>query len=154
MISRIVVGHDQLAIHIQCKNLQEILGVKTTPASTAPESGDTHLLTVPLQMKRRGVETRLIIGGGDKANTEIDANLLRTIARAHVWFEGLKTGSFTSINEIAVVECIPASEVSRQLPLAFLAPGIVDTIFQGRQPAGRPDCQSHVAHRRASLRMG
>ena len=37
--------------------------------------------------------------------------------------------------EIAEAESMPASEVSRQLPLAFLSPRIVDAILQGRQPA-------------------
>ena len=136
MIAGIVVGHNLLAIHVQRRGLQEILGIHTTPASRAQESGDTHLLRVPLQMKRRGVETRLIIGSGSNGNMETDINLVRAIAKAHAWFEGLKSGSFASINEIAKAESIPASEVSRQLPLAFLAPGIVDAILQGRQPVG------------------
>ena len=48
-------------------------------------------------------------------------------------FEELKSGTVTSINDIATRENIPASEVSRQLPLAFLAPTIVKAILAGHQ---------------------
>lgn len=38
------------------------------------------------------------------------------------------------MNAIAERENLPASEVSRRLPLAFLAPSIVSAILRGEQP--------------------
>ena len=42
---------------------------------------------IPMQMKRRGVEMRLIIGGTGPAR--VDQTLLKTIVRAHKWFNEL-----------------------------------------------------------------
>jgi hypothetical protein len=58
----------------------------------------------------------------------------RRTAQGLTWFEDLRTGAVGSVKEIAAREQIPASEVSRQLPLAFLAPAIVTAILEGRQP--------------------
>lgn len=60
--------------------------------------------------------------------------LVSTIARAHAWFAQLASGDAISINDIAHEQDVPASEISRLLPLAFLAPDIVEAIMAGRQP--------------------
>jgi hypothetical protein len=57
------------------------------------------------------------------------------IADARRWFEDLQTGRVATIAEIAAREHQQVSHVSRTLPLAFLAPDIVDMILDGRQPA-------------------
>jgi len=80
------------------------------------------------------METMLIIGGSPEQKASPDHHLIRTIAKARAWFEDLKSGAIASINHIAARDQLPASEVSRQLALAFLAPGIVTAILAGRQP--------------------
>jgi hypothetical protein len=62
--------------------------------------------------------------------------LVRAIARAHSWFEHLQTGEVKSIREIAAQENLSTCYVMRYLRLAFLAPDIVETIIDGRQPPG------------------
>jgi site-specific DNA recombinase len=59
---------------------------------------------------------------------------IRCTAQGLTWFEDLRAGVAGSVKEIAARERIPASEVSRQLPLAVLAPAIVTAILEGRQP--------------------
>jgi hypothetical protein len=85
-------------------------------------------------MRRRGVETHLIVGGPSSTKRNIDDALVRTIAQARSWFERLQLDSTASIKTIAEHEKIPASEVSRTLPLAFLSPKIVKAILRGEQP--------------------
>jgi hypothetical protein len=46
----------------------------------------------------------------------------------------LKNGKASSINELAEIEKINASYISRILRLTFLAPDIVTAILNGRQP--------------------
>ncbi len=63
-----------------------------------------------------------------------DDKLIALVARAHVWSEQLVSGTCGSINEIAALNGIHASDVGRHLQLAFLAPDIVEAIFAGNQP--------------------
>jgi site-specific DNA recombinase len=90
---------------------------------------------VPLRMKRRGVETRIIIAAGDEPPRKVDSALLKAVSRARVWFEELASGRVRSLAEIARREGIARRYVERLSRLAFMAPAIVEAICQGRQPA-------------------
>ena len=46
----------------------------------------------------------------------------------------LQSGTAETVVEIAKAEVIDDGEISRVLPLAFLAPDIVEAILNGRQP--------------------
>lgn len=93
----------------------------------------TIVRDIPMQMKRRGVEKRLIIGGAGPAR--VDRTLLKTIVRAHKWFNELVSGRVHTMAEIASQEGIDKSYVSRVIILAFLAPDIIESIIAGQQPA-------------------
>ena len=93
----------------------------------------TIVRDIPMQMKRRGVEMRLIIGGTGPAR--VDQTLLKTIVRAHKWFNELVSGRVHNMAEIASQEGVDKSYVSRVMTLAFLAPDITESIIAGRQPA-------------------
>ena len=90
---------------------------------------------VPLTMKRRGVETRIIIAAGGDLSRKVDPALLKAVARSRVWFEELASGRVRSLADIARREGIAKRYVERLSHLAFVAPRIVEAICQGRQPA-------------------
>ena len=90
---------------------------------------------MPLKMKRRGVETRIIIAAGNEPPRKIDSALLKAIARARVWFDELASGRVRSLAEIARNEGIGKRYVERLSHLAFVPPAIVEAICQGQQPA-------------------
>jgi hypothetical protein len=92
---------------------------------------------VPMRMKRRGVEMRLIIDGDAASLARIDLPLLDATARVYRWSNDLLAGRARSIGEIARREHLTARHVRRVMRLAFLAPRIVEAIVEGRQPAGR-----------------
>jgi hypothetical protein len=56
------------------------------------------------------------------------------IARAHCWFDDLLSGRSASTVEIGKREAVGNRYVSRIIPLAFLAPQIVEQIINGCQP--------------------
>ena len=56
---------------------------------------------VPMRMKRRGVEMRLIIDGDAAPTARIDLPLLNATARAYRWSNDLLAGRARSIGEIA-----------------------------------------------------
>jgi site-specific DNA recombinase len=102
---------------------------------TAPLRKVLHLFRfVPLKVKRRGVELRLIIDGGDEPRTP-DPALLKAFARARGWFEELASGRVRSLVEIAHREGLPKRYVTRLTKLAFVPPALIDSIAQGRAQA-------------------
>ena len=95
---------------------------------------------VPLKVKRRGVEMRLIINGGDEPRKP-DPALLKAFARARGWFEELASGRVHSLVEIARREGLAKRYVTRLTRLAFVSPVVVDAIAEGLLP-GQINLQS------------
>ena len=85
---------------------------------------------VPLKMKRRGVETRIIMAAGDDLPRKVDPALLKAVARARAWFEELASGRVRSLADIARREGIATRYVERLSRLAFVAPTIVEAIWR------------------------
>jgi site-specific DNA recombinase len=112
-------------------------GLRLTVSLRALADGVAAALTrdIPLQIKRRGVETRLVIESRDPSRAKPDPILLKEIARAHRCFQALLTRRVASIAELAALEGVDDRYVSNVLPLAFLAPEIVEAIVRGVQPA-------------------
>lgn len=105
------------------------------------EGGQSHADAVitrffPLQVRRRGVELRLVLSDARMQAPSVDLVLLKALARARRWFEELAAGRAASISEIARREGVHVRYVGRLIRLAFLAPEIVESIATGRQPAG------------------
>ena len=119
------------------------------------ESRDAACLTmtrfIPLEMKRRGVELRLVIEGESAPAARPDPHLLKAVARGHRWFNELASGKSASIKEIARREGVYDSYVKRLIPLAFLAPELVRSICNGSQPIGIAPLPS--PHTRGSVCM-
>lgn len=103
---------------------------------------------VPLQLKRRGVELRIVMDGEAASTSAIDPALLKVIARGRRWFSELASKRAKDTLEIAKKEGLPDSYVRRLIPYAFLAPSIVEAICEGRQP---PDLTAERLTRRAKL---
>jgi hypothetical protein len=80
------------------------------------------------------MEMRLVIEGAAPA-PKVDPVLFREVARAYRCFEALLSGRAATLEEVAALEEIDRSYVSRLLPLAFLSPNIVEAIVRGNQPA-------------------
>jgi site-specific DNA recombinase len=88
---------------------------------------------VPMQMKRRGVEMRIVLEG-DATPNRVDLPLLKAVARARRWAGDLASGKVRSVNDLARREGIDGRSVRRLIPLGFLAPRIIEAIAEGRQP--------------------
>lgn len=127
LVQRIHISPSQITLKLRRSLLM--------PKNTLPllENQDAVItLDYPLQMKRRGVETKLIIGG--QAVGEPDPDLVNLVAKARDWYEGLKHGTYLTIGSIAETQNIDRSDISRTLMLAFLAPSIVKDFIDGKHP--------------------
>jgi site-specific DNA recombinase len=116
------------------------LGLNVSVLSGGPGTGSPpkmlHLFRfVPLKIKRRGVEMRLIINGGDEPRKP-DPALLKAFARARGWFEELALGRAHSLVEVARRERLAKRYVTRLTKLAFVSPAFVDAIAAGEAVPG------------------
>jgi len=128
LVKRVDLRKDGFEISM---NLESLLS-NASEIERAPSLAFTRF--VPLQMKRRGVAMRLVIGGGISTR-KTDPTLLKAVARGHKWFNELVSGRAAFAREIATREQVNERYVRRLIPLAFLSPSIVQAIAEGRHPA-------------------
>ncbi len=133
-LSRVELHRDKLIIEIDIEKLGNIIQPDVITTTHATGTAQTHRIEVPHKLKKRGVEAKLIIGNDVSPRQDRDPHLILLIAKAHRWFNELTTGNATSIHELAEQLNEDRSEISRFLPLAFLAPDITDKILNGKQP--------------------
>jgi site-specific DNA recombinase len=124
-LRRIELRHDGMLVQLSLASL--------TSKADGEDISISH--DTSMKIKRRGHEMRLVIEGGMAAVSTIDSTLVNAIARAYAWSEALLSGSAASMAEIALRNNISDSYVKKIMPLAFLAPDIVDAIMAGKQPA-------------------
>ena len=109
--------------------------MKPSSCRASPDEPTTRVIVVPARITKRGVEQKLIIGGGLTVPIPRDETLVKAVARAYTWFEDIRMRRVNDLSELAVREQLTRSYVQAHLPLAFLAPSIVGAILEGRQPA-------------------
>lgn len=107
--------------------------------SRADHAGDTITVHISMTFRKRGGRKLVIAPDGATARmpprARVDSTLVKALARAFRWRKMLETGIYGTVREIAAVEKVSSSYVSRILRLALLAPDIVEAILDGRQPA-------------------
>ncbi len=131
-VQRIELHPDRLTIMIDRVKLALMLaGDRVSVSHTNTDVIAT--LDLPHQLKRRGVETKIVLGGKSRTPHH-DEGLISLIAKAHRWLEKLGSGEIVSITDLATQENLDRNEISRFLPLAFLAPDIIEAILAGTQP--------------------
>jgi hypothetical protein len=104
-------------------------------------TGAAQMLTVrvPLAVRKQRGGRKLVLTPGGTTNrgpSAADTTLVKALARAFRWRRMMEAGRYGTINELAAAEKINSSYVSRVLRLTLLAPDIVETILDGRQPDG------------------
>ena len=71
---------------------------------------------------------------GTGSDGQADPQLQLLVAQAHRWNAILVRGQASTVRALSQQVGVLEYEVSRVLPLAYLAPDIVEAILEGRQP--------------------
>ena len=137
MVTSIEVRQDRVRIILRTDALRGSLG--EIQAIDAREGNGTHdnsdfKLDIPVSFRRRGVEMKLVVAGDQGLASTPDPKLISAIARGHSWFAQLRNGDARSVGDLVERHGVDQGDVSRLVPLAFLAPDIVAAILEGRQP--------------------
>jgi site-specific DNA recombinase len=132
LVNRVDLESGSIKIALRRQALEADVGKSSRSAS---DSSNTLIeITEALSLKRRGVESKLVLEKDDRRERNVDQGLCQLIGDARVWYERLASGEVASVRDLGQQENISETEITRILPLAFLAPDIVETILDGRQP--------------------
>ncbi len=144
-VERVMVGENEVEIVLSRRRLRRALLGKESPAEAveidADETSrdceaDRVTIRIEARLKRCSGEMRLVIPAG--ATTDLaprpDAALIKALTRAYAWKERLISGEAKSIRALARELGVTNRYIRKLLPLAFLAPDIVEAILEGRQP--------------------
>lgn len=126
LVARIDIAPGEIRVAISAERLAKLLGVDQPRVSE-----DLLSVSSPFQHRKRGVETKLFIGHEPAG---VDETLLRNIARAHRYFELVRSGK--TFGEIAESEGVSKRRIQQLIELAFLAPDVIRSMHTGRQPNG------------------
>ena len=126
--SKIIICSDCITIDLNPEGLREHLRVKL-PEGLNPK------IEKQMIVRRRGQEMKLVVGGLENKQQNADPSLIGLIAKAHHLKTKLQDGSVCSIKEYAEVNSIDHGDAKNLIPLAYLAPSIIEDILAGYQPA-------------------
>lgn len=129
LLAQIVMEENCVTLVVSCAGLRSMLGLGS-------EGQESVEIKVPVTLKRRGRELKLVVEGQDDTRSP-DAALIKSIVRARSWFEQLKTGDVSGTAEIAESEGLTQSYVTRVMRPCI--PGTRHHRGDPRwPPAGRP----------------
>ncbi|MDP3898233.1 MAG: hypothetical protein Q8Q62_16315 [Mesorhizobium sp.] len=137
LLNTITLGSDAIAFTIKASELVTMLAGR--PTAFASDSDDEQnfdphrIIKLPVTIKRRGNEMRLAIHG-EGQHSAPDPQLVSLLARAHLHLQHLTRAPGIRVSEVARDFGVHRVDVGRILPLAFLAPKVVEQILTGNQP--------------------
>ena len=103
------------------------------------KDGRSITVHIPITLRHQGGRKQVVTPAGATpwipAPPRIDSTLMKAIVRAHRWRDMLESGDYATVRDLAQAESINESYLGRVLRLTLLAPKIVETILEGRQPA-------------------
>jgi site-specific DNA recombinase len=118
-VERVVIARDHLLI---------------TTAGTADGDGANQEFRMAWSTKANDAAA----GMEDNGAPEVVRNesLIQPIVRARAWVDGIRDGTYESIEQLAEANRLHPKVVRQALRLAFLSPGVTSAILEGRQPTG------------------
>jgi site-specific DNA recombinase len=142
-LRRVVIGQEQIQVMVSRSDLCHLLknGEKEITNNTAMErkgidASDLISLTIEAKMKRYGGVTHIEVppNSTTESISKTKPALLKALARAHRWYEMVLDGKALDKQALARHAGMTERYVGKVFECAFLAPDIVESILQGRQP--------------------
>ena len=137
IVERIELERKVIRIHIRLSAIIKLLNPdygQQTSAVTASE--DQHVLTCPVQLKRCGIETKLVTSNGPAllSHPESTKAIQKALRRALIWNQALLDGKASTLTELATEENVAQRYICDLIRLAYLAPDIMEAIIAGKIP--------------------
>lgn len=138
IIQRVQLGSGTLAVTFDIVNLVNALFGDQDSALELHQGDnaqpDTFTLTVPIDLRRRGNQARIVVETTIAARRTPDPVLVDLVGRAHLYLASLTKYPAEGIAGVAMRHHADRTDVGRILPLAFLSPALTRSILTGTQP--------------------
>jgi site-specific DNA recombinase len=129
LVTKAVVSDNSITVQLSVTETARLLKIDL------PSAERQHSVHITAKLTRSGVAMKLVQQNGTAPvkGAAVDT-LLKTIARGNALWQRLQSEN-TTVTELAKIEEMSVSYLTRVLRLAFLDPWIVEQIIAGRQPA-------------------
>lgn len=97
--------------------------------------GDEVIFRLPVILKHRQGAAVIDAPNAPTPAARPDRALIRAVALARLWADQLAAGEVASVKALAAAQGYCEHYVAKLLPLAWLAPDLIELILAGRQPA-------------------
>jgi site-specific DNA recombinase len=129
-------GVERIVVHATQVEIALLTGGAASP-SLGADGEASRVLRVPIPGPRLRDRRDIIIPGDVRTPPRrLDRSLVLAVARGRTWASALRRGEYADTAEISDKCGLGESYVRRILRLAYLAPDIVESIAEGRQPRG------------------
>lgn len=134
IIDRIVVSHSTIDIRLLTQGIAYLL--TDDEMESKPDPSMMYTLRLPVQLKRCGIETKLIISNQPEqpAHTRSIQAIQKALIKALEWHQQLTSDKPTTIRKLAQREKVTPRYIGRRIKLAYLAPDIMQAIIKGNIP--------------------
>jgi hypothetical protein len=130
-VDRVVIHREEVEVTL---NIKEAAGAATS-VDVDEKNESTGTIKLPFPPARPRERKEIIVPGNSGTRPRrIDQELILALARARSWMRALRQGEFVDTAEIARRLRLSDPHVRRLLRLTYLAPDIVESIVEGRQP--------------------
>ena len=121
------------AVMIQIRSAAVSSACAHLPGEVTAVDGGVEV-TLPISLKHRQGATIIDAPGTPAPAGRVDRALVRGLSVARLWADRLAVRDATSLKAIASSERYCKNYAARLMPLAWLAPDLVEQILTGRQP--------------------
>jgi site-specific DNA recombinase len=142
-VQRVVIQENSIEVMIRRKNLRQLLenGGRVLAANLlgggqkTPDVNDLISLSIEAKRKRFGGEVHLVVPPNSSVSIgNPKPSLIKAIARAHGWYEKVVQGNALDMRSLARQAGLTERYVGKVFGCALLAPDIIESILEGRQP--------------------
>jgi site-specific DNA recombinase len=141
-LNRVIIRESNIHVLISRPELRKLLergdevADGSLPGARTPlDANDLISLTIEAKRKRCGGEVHLVVPPNSSVSAGLPKqSLIKAIARAHGWYEQVVRGEALDMRSLARRAGLTERYVGKVFPCALLAPDIVQSILDGRQP--------------------
>ncbi len=141
-LRRVVIQENSIQVMTSRKELRsllenggKIIASKLLGVRKPVDANDLIVLNIEATRKRCGGEVHLVVPPNPGASVRHPKpSLIKAIARAHGWYEKVVQGDALDMRSLARQAGLTERYVGKVFGCAFLAPDIIESILEGRQP--------------------